>query len=294
MAPNVAQAAARARTERRFRDVSDTRLRYTESVCTIVVLRGVRADCPLILATNRDEFFARQTAGPSRLLDRPSTVGGRDLVAQGTWMGVTREGLFVGVTNHRRLEGNDPPGPLRSRGALVLQALALGSVQAITRFVATVDAREYNTFNLMWGDASALLVGYAREEQREVLVETVPEGVHVLPNDRLDSPSFVKVARAKQLILPHVHAPLPELSRALQDMLADRVLPAWEDIPDPPKHSRFDHALLRELAALSVRTPTYGTRSSTVVMLAPGRVVQYLFADGPPDRTAFVDVTPLF
>jgi uncharacterized protein with NRDE domain len=269
-------------------------LRYTEWVCTIVVMRGVRADCPLVLATNRDEFFARETAGPGRLLERPSTVGGRDLVAQGTWMGVTRDGLFVGVTNHRRLEHSERPAPVRSRGELVLSALALGSVQAITRYVGTVDAREYNTFNLMWGDASALLVGYARDEQRQVLIESVPEGVHVLPNDRIDSPSFAKVERAKHLIAPYVQAPLPELTRALQAMLSDRSLPALDDIPDPPANSPFAAGQLRELAALCVRTPTYGTRSSTVVMLAPGRVVHYLFADGPPDQTTFVDVTPLF
>jgi uncharacterized protein with NRDE domain len=209
-------------------------------------------------------------------------------------MGVTREGLFVGVTNHRRLEPDDRPGPLRSRGELVLQALALGSVPDITRFVAALDPRQYNAFNLMWGDASALLVGYARDEQRELLIDSVPEGVHVLPNDRLDSPSFAKVARAKELVEPYVAAPLSELTRALQTMLADRHLPELADIPEPPPASRFDRERLRELAALCVRTPLYGTRSSTVVMLAPGRVVQYLFADGAPDQTPFTDVTPLF
>lgn len=228
------------------------------------------------------------------MLESPSTVGGRDLVAQGTWMGVTREGLFVGVTNHRRLETSERPPPVRSRGELVLRALALGNVAAITRHVGALDAREYNTFNLLWGDAEDLLVGYARDEQRQVMIETVPSGVHVLPNDRIDSPSFVKVERAKQLLLPHVQAPLPELTQALKAVLSDRLLPALEDIPDPPANSVFDHARLRELAALCVRTETYGTRSSTVVMLAPGRVVQYLFADGPPDRTTFEDVTPLF
>src|SRR5689334_13632751 len=129
-------------------------------------MRGVRADCPLVLATNRDEFYARETAGPSRLLESPSTVGGRDLVAQGTWMGVTREGLFVGITNQRTLAASGRPPPPRSRGELVLQALSLGSVDAITRMVAAVDARAYNAFNLMWGDASALMVGYGRDEQR--------------------------------------------------------------------------------------------------------------------------------
>ena len=73
-------------------------------MCTIVAIHGVRRDYPLVLATNRDEFYARGSAGPRRLLEQPSTVGGQDLRAKGTWMGVTREGVFVGVTNHRTFQ----------------------------------------------------------------------------------------------------------------------------------------------------------------------------------------------
>lgn len=260
-------------------------------VCTIVALRGVRADCPLILATNRDEFYARASAGASRLLEQPSTVGGRDLASGGTWMGVTREGMFVGVTNHRRLDA--PEQTLRSRGEVVLRALALGDVAAVTRYVRSLDARVYNPFNLLWGDAASLYVAYARSEP-ELELSEVPDGVHVLPNDRLDSPDFVKVARAKELVAPLLHDVLPVLATGLQAMLADRQRPALEDIPHPPPASRLPRELLRELAALCVRAPGYGTRSSTVVMLAPGAVRQYWFADGPPDQAPFVDVTPLF
>jgi uncharacterized protein with NRDE domain len=260
-------------------------------MCTIVAIRGVRPDLPLVLATNRDEFYARPSTGAVRLLDEPSTVGGRDLLAGGTWMGVTRSGLFVGVTNHR---GAPRDGNKKSRGEVVLAALRLGDVDAIARHVAGLDGSAYNPFNLMWGDARSLRVAYARADSRTVELDSVPEGVHVLPNDRLDSPSFIKVKRANELLAPVLHAERSRLLAGVQAMLADRQLPALEDLPDPEPESQLDRELLRQLAALCVRTPSYGTRSSTVVMLQPGRVMEYWVADGPPDLTPFVEVSSLF
>ena len=261
-------------------------------MCTIVALRGLRADFPLILATNRDEFFARPSSGPLRLLDSPPTLGGRDLVAGGTWMGVTQAGLFVGVTNQRSFAAPDPAR--RSRGQLVLDALALGHTEAVTRYVRGLDGRDYNAFNLMWGDTRALWVAYAREGRRELELEEVPAGLHVLPNDRLDSPSFAKVARARALLEPHLQAPIDELLARLQITLADRRLPPLAEIPEPPPTGRVTHARLRELAALCVRSDGYGTRTSTVVALAPHGTAHFRYADGPPDSTPFVDITGLY
>lgn len=261
-------------------------------MCTIIALNGMRADGTLVLATNRDEFFARPTSGPGRLLEHPRTVAGRDLAGPGTWMGVTEDGLFVGVTNQRGFVGRDPEK--RSRGEVVLQALAAGSTAAVLAYVRTLDARVYNDFNLLWGDASSLYVAYGRSAQRELEIERVPPGLHVLPNDRLDSPDFVKVERARALLTPYIDAPLATLTGALEQVLADRQLPPLEAIPAPPLEGRLDRALLRELAALCVRTPGYGTRSSTVVALGPKGVLAYRYADGPPDSTPFVDVTGLF
>src|SRR6476661_554074 len=108
-------------------------------MCTIVALHGVRNDYPLVLATNRDEFYARPSSGPVRLLEQPRTVGGQDLRAKGTWMGVTREGLFVGVTNQRSWHPPDPKK--RSRGELVINALKLEAPRAIRASLSTLDGR---------------------------------------------------------------------------------------------------------------------------------------------------------
>jgi uncharacterized protein with NRDE domain len=261
-------------------------------MCTIVALFQVREDFPLVIATNRDEFYARASSGPVRLLDEPPTVGGRDLRARGTWMGVTRAGCFVGVTNQRGLRV--PDAGKRSRGELVMDALRLGEPEAIRVRLAGVDGREYNGFNLMFGDARRLYAGYGRDDRREIEVVAISPGIHVLPNDRLDADSFWKVGRAKQWLEPAARAAWPELRDTLRRMLADGELPELASLPEPPPGAPFDKALLQRLAALCVHTPAYGTRSSTVVALSDGRVEEYGYADGPPDRTEFVDVTGLY
>jgi uncharacterized protein with NRDE domain len=261
-------------------------------MCTIVVLHGVRADFPVVIATNRDEFYGRAASGPVRLLEQPPSVGGRDLVKGGTWMGVTHAGLFVGVTNQRTVVTPDPNK--RSRGELVMDALRLGERGAIERMLRGLDGRDYNAFNLLWGDADELLAGYAREGVKELEIERVPKGLHVLPNDRLDSELFPKVERAKSLLAPHVHGDFAALEDALKRTLADRERPGLEELPNVPRPVSMSAEMLRELSALCIRTPLYGTRSSTIVALrAGGGVGKYLYADGAPDQVGFVDVTGL-
>jgi uncharacterized protein with NRDE domain len=261
-------------------------------MCTIVVLNQVRADYPLVLATNRDEFYSRRSSGPGVVLEAPRSVGGLDLEAKGTWMGVTQTGLFVGLTNQRTFVM--PDRTKRSRGEIVLEALRAGTPDAVREQLRSLDGRTYNGFNLMFGDAQSLWVAYGRETLREVRVERVPVGVHVLPNDTLECPDFAKVRRAKALVEPVARAEWPTLERTLEAMLGDVTQPDEAEVPEPPNSAWFDRKTLRRLAALCVRTEIYGTRSSTIVALTPGGVAHYRYADGPPDVTPFVDVTPLF
>ena len=51
-------------------------------MCTIIALVRVLRDYPLVIATNRDEFFARPSSGPVRLLDAPELARQRGHVAR--------------------------------------------------------------------------------------------------------------------------------------------------------------------------------------------------------------------
>jgi len=117
-------------------------------MCLILVAWRVHRDYPLVVAANRDEFHGRPAARAAFWDDEPDILGGRDLQARGTWMGVSRGGRFAAVTNYR---GGTEPSAAESRGALV------------TRFLEGVDVpqlaerkADYSGFNLLAADADEL------------------------------------------------------------------------------------------------------------------------------------------
>ncbi|MBF5041323.1 NRDE family protein [Aggregicoccus sp. 17bor-14] len=258
-------------------------------MCTVLVLRRVHPTLPLVLAANRDEFYARPARGPEVLLASPRTIGGRDEVRAGTWMGVTDAGLFVGLTNQRTSGPAD--ATRRSRGEVVLRALESGSVDGVERLLDTLAPAEFNPFNLLYGDAERLRVAYARPEG--FTREDVPEGLHVLPNDRLDHAGIPKVTRARALVGDVAGLGWEELCERLKGALADHALPPLESVEEPAQGSRFTRELVRQLQALCIHTPAYGTRSSALVALQPGRVAHYLATEGAPCVSPWVDVLPL-
>ena len=261
-------------------------------MCTLLILRQVHPEWPLVLAANRDERYARASSGTQVLSLSPRIVGGRDLERQGTWMGVTDTGFFVGLTN-QRVAAALARSP-RSRGEVVLRALETGSVEGVERYLSGLDAREYLPFNLIYGTAETLRVAYGRPTAERLLVGDVPPGVHVLSNEVLDSPALPKVPRARALAERFAHTPWPQTVQHLGALLSDHELPEHPPVLLPEEASRPEIVeRARQLQALCIHTPGYGTRSSAILALAPGRVAQYLAAEGPPCQTAYEDVTPL-
>jgi uncharacterized protein with NRDE domain len=257
-------------------------------VCIVLALFQVHPQLPLVIAANRDEYYARRSSAAERLSSSPRIVGGRDLERGGTWMGVAEGGLFVGLTNRRTI---GPPEPARrSRGEIVMSALHAGTAAGVERLLSAVDARAYNPFNLIFGDARSLRVAYGREGHAAVQVHPLAPGLHVLGNDTLGAPSW-KVRRAEDLAKPVVDRPWFELAPALHRVLADHALPAPEEVPEPP--AWMDRELARQLQAICVHTPTYGTRSATLAAIGNDGVIHYAFAPGPPCTTAMQDVTGL-
>lgn len=89
-------------------------------MCIIFVAYQVHKQYPLILAANRDEFWQRPTQPAQFWPDAPHILGGRDLLAGGTWLGVSRQGRVAAVTNYRDPQQREAE---RSRGELVSRFL---------------------------------------------------------------------------------------------------------------------------------------------------------------------------
>jgi uncharacterized protein with NRDE domain len=255
-------------------------------MCTIIALHGVHSELPLVVAANRDEFLDRPARGPRLIQRSPPAIGGVDLERGGTWMAADAEGLFVGLTNQRPTR--PPRAAPRSRGALVLEALACGSVAGIRELLEGLDTGCCNAFNLMFGDGRELWVAYVRPEAPVELLRLEP-GVHVLANDRLGSPDFPKAGRARSLVEPLLPLPWPRLAEGLQRVLADHLLPEPEALSPLPEGLLLPPGVARQLQALCIHLPRYGTRSATLLALEPGRLRHYRFADGRPCEAPFVD-----
>ncbi len=260
-------------------------------MCTIVVLHQVHPDYPVIIAANRDEYYARPSTPPQLLQESPRVIGGVDGKKGGSWMGATEAGFFVGLTNQRTYHRADKSR--RSRGEVVVEALRLGQTQAVEAYLGDLSPDDYNPFNLIFGESDAMRVAYVHEGMDKVEVVPLPTGIHVLPNDRLDSGEFSKVARALALLEGHGREPWPKLRQTLHNMLADRFLPPFESVAPPPAGSLMPRRLVHRLEALCIHTPLYGTRSATIAALTPGKVAHYLFSPGAPDQWEFDDFPAL-
>jgi uncharacterized protein with NRDE domain len=260
-------------------------------MCTIIVRHQMDDWCSTLIASNRDEFYDRPASAPLVLRNDPLVVGGRDEREGGTWFGLTGRGLFVGLTNQRSFGTRDDS--LRSRGGLVVDALAQGSLEGVERYLNDIDPAAYNEFNLIFGDGDQVRAAYARRDAGQVELEPLGQGVHVLCNDRLGSPEFPKAGKARDRILALEPGAWPQIKPLLEEILADGSLPEAADVPPIPAGAPFGQEVARYLQAICVTTPVYGTVSSTIAAVSPGRVEQYWFADGPPSETRFVDVAGL-
>ncbi len=262
-------------------------------MCTLLILNQMSPEYPVIVAANRDEFLERPATDAQVLLEDPRTIGGVDLQSQGTWMGATADGYFVGLTNQRSFSGMDVER--LSRGPLVLNTLRAGSLDAGLAFLRSLKGSDYNPFNLLLGDSQRLFVAYGRVDQPTIRIEEVPPGIQILPNDVLNSPLFPKVQRARTLLEPHDFSTLAwgDIVSILQQALSDRELPPLESVPYPSEGSQYPHELFQELQALRVALPGYGTRSATIVALQPSKVAHYLFTNNAPDQSSLEDITSL-
>ncbi|TXG96579.1 MAG: NRDE family protein, partial [Zoogloea sp.] len=200
-------------------------------MCLILLAWRAHPDYPLVVAANRDEFFARPAAEAGWWQDRPGVFAGRDREAGGTWLGLSRSGRFAGLTNFRDPARQRPDAP--SRGALVADFLAgeESTDAALARL--TQEGPRYNGFNLLLSDGDSLGI----YESESGSARHLEPGLYALSNHLLDTP-WPKVLAGKSRLARALRAlpddtPLAELLRDDRPA-ADAELPrtgvslAWE------------------------------------------------------------------
>lgn len=222
---------------------------------------------PLIVAANRDEFYARPSLPLAAWPEAPQVHAGRDLEAGGTWLGVGADGRFAALTNIRN--PHQPPAR-KSRGELVARFLT--GEMPIDQYLADVVGRslEYAGFNLLIGNRQELWHYNAQETAPNPLAA----GVYGLSNAGLDTP-WPKLVKAKAALTEVLDDPQPQ---ALLALLGDPQTAPFGDLPD----TGVGLATESLLSSVFIASPTYGTRASTALIVqADGSRVMVERSFGP-------------
>lgn len=184
--------------------------------------------------------------------EAPKVLAGRDLEAGGTWMGVTRDGRFAAITNYRDPVRHRPGAP--SRGKLVADFLLGDEAPGAYLERIAPAACACNGFNLLVADRNELWWHSNVDGDMHAL----EPGIYGISNHLLDTP-WPKLVDAKHAFGTALPA-LPDTAPMFELLRDDRQYPD-EVLPSTGVSLERE----RWLSAIFVRTPTYCTRSSTVL-----------------------------
>jgi uncharacterized protein with NRDE domain len=246
-------------------------------MCTLAIYFRVFGDYPVVVAANRDEFLDRPALPPTALGDRPRIIGGKDLRASGTWLGINEHGLIVGLLNRRIVENGPNDDNLRSRGLLCLDALQHATAASALQYVEIQHARDYNGFNLLMASRNEAFVAYNRGGEIEV-VKLTP-GMHLLTNADVDDFECPRISRS--------YGRFAELGQR-EDFAADPVGRRAELAALLADHSTQLDARTGRPNSLCLHLGDYGTRSSSLIFLRrDSTTVDHFFASGPPCTASY-------
>jgi len=211
----------------------------------------------LIVAANRDEAYGRPTA-PAHFWEPEDAdiLAGRDLSQMGTWLGITKQGRFAALTNYRKPD-EDATGK-QSRGQIIRDYLSSDVYSKNFLESLKKNKNNYVGFNIIIGDQNQLFYYNNIENQ----IEEISPGTHSLSNHFLDTP-WPKVTKGRTRLDNYVKNHDFIQSNDLFEILRDSEQADDHQLSD----TGIGIELERKLSPLFIKTPNYGTRSSTVLLI---------------------------
>lgn len=224
-------------------------------MCLLVFSYSSHSDYKLILAANRDEFYKRPAQPAHYWKNKPSIYAGVDDEAGGTWLGVNKKGKIAALTNFRDLGNLKQNAP--TRGKIVSDFLEdkINKRLYSENLINTAD--NYNGYNLIFGEVNSLLYFSSITKK----VEELKPGIYSLSNHLLNSPwpknkkinsLFNEVISRKNFSVAELFEILSDKEEFEENMLPDTGLPK---------------EIERAISPIFIVSPSYGTRSSTVILV---------------------------
>lgn len=209
----------------------------------------------MVIAANRDEFYSRPAAAAEFWKDEPTVLAGRDLTQMGTWLGVTKKGRIAALTNFR--DATNLETAQLSRGAVVKNFLT--STKSPEEYIKSIDPDLYAGFNLIIGDSTKLI--YYNNIQNESY--EIPPGIHGLSNHFLNTP-WPKVIKGKEKLTLYMAQTEKVDVEEIFSILSNTDYAPDSHLPD----TGVGLDLEKMLSPMFIKTPDYGTRSATVVLIS--------------------------
>jgi len=228
-------------------------------MCILFIALKQHPKYPIIICANRDESHQRPTQN-LHIWPENSILAGKDLVAGGTWLGLTQSENFSALTNFRQPHLID--NTKTSRGDLVLKALSAENIASKNKNIQTYlnnHSSNYNGFNLIYGSLDKLY-GFDSVNQQEHLME---DGVYSICNGAI-ADSWPKMKRGqnklRDLITDKKHESELDVNLLLT-LMNDTTQAATDTLP------RTGLSTEREamLSSIFITSPDYGTRSTIII-----------------------------
>jgi uncharacterized protein with NRDE domain len=245
-------------------------------MCLILFAWKSHPDYPLVVAANRDEFYERNTEPLAWWPDHPHLLAGKDRAdvfgSPGTWLGFTKTGRFAALTNVRAPSEKNLDA--RTRGELSLRYLT--SQHKPYEYIQENAKRfeQYNGFNLLMADLSdpenaemhwvsnRLMMGQNIRPRKVFPEQALAPGVYGLSNAMLDTP-WPKVNHRVAAFAQTLAMDSGQLKNSdhYLRVLADTHEASPQELPSTGVNKDWEKAL----SAAFIKTPEYGTRSSTIL-----------------------------
>jgi uncharacterized protein with NRDE domain len=236
----------------------------------MAILYQSASDAPILVASNREEYYDRPSQPPRIQAGKPRVICGIDRKAGGTWMGVNQYGLFATVMNRSK---SAVPAEPRSRGLLCRELLNHRTAKEAADHAAhELKTGKYAGANYIVADAKSAALVYGGDK---VDVLGLEPGLHVFSGATMDDYNDSRQQFIRRLLTLH------KLDSAVTFLaVASR------------SFSREPDASGRR--GIVLKGADYGTVSSTLLSL-PGRTQNavYQYSPGPPCDHAYDDLSAL-
>ncbi len=237
-------------------------------MCLIIFAYQTHKKFPLLVAANRDELYDRASETSHFWPDKPDLLAGRDGFANGTWLGISKQGRFAAITNGTHSKSSDVKK--LSRGSITVDFLA--GDRSANQYAHEVhsQASSFNGFHLIVYDMKSMCYVDSDSNILSQKACQLSPGIYGLSNAGIYS-DWPKCEIGKNKMSKIVNSDSFDF-KDLSKVISSRKLASKNQLKKLGLCKKKDVLLSGQF----VSTEKYGTRCSTLVSISSKEKVNWL------------------